>query len=642
MFDLFRRRDKAMRYILTAVLGIIAISMVLSMVPGFGAPRASSENVLAEVGGDPITTLEVQTLLQNALRSRQVPTEMLPYYVPQFIEQRINEKAMAYEAERLGFRVTDEELAQAIRSLLVSMMPPSQPFDRSLYQRILAQQNLTVEQFEKNVRENLLIVKLQNLALEGVVVPPKELTDEFHRRNDKVKLQYVVFDAATLKPDVTVTPAETQAMYNNLKANYKTPERRSFVALIADEQKMGSSINVSDDELRRAYSTNQDRYRTPERVKARHILISTMDKPSSEVPALEAKANDILNQLKKGADFAELAKKYSDDKGSAVKGGDLDWVTRGQMVKPFEDATFALQPKQLSGIVKTQYGLHIIEALERENARVKPFEEVKGELAAEVKRRDVYERMQNAVEQARADLLKNPANGQAIADKYGLMYVKADHVAAGGSIPELGVNRELEASLQSVRPNEITPVVQLGPNRLGIAELTAIEPPKQAEFAEVQSQIVDTIKQNKIAQAIQQKREEVGRKLKEAGPNLEAAAKAINGEIKTSDFVSVDSNIPEVGSVNVLSEAFAKPVGSVAGPLSVGDKVVVAKVIEKQTADEAKIAPKDREELLNALKRRRALERKDLFEEGIVARLTKDGKIKKYPEAIRRITAARG
>jgi peptidyl-prolyl cis-trans isomerase D len=162
--------------------------------------------------------------------------------------------------------------------------------------------------------------------------------------------------------------------------------------------KVAATIDIPESELRKAYDANKDKYRTPERVRERHILISTMNKPKEEQAKLEAKAADILKQIRAGGDFAELAKKNSDDPGSAQKGGDLDWVTRGQMVKPFEEASFKLKPNEISDLVKTDYGFHIIQVQQREDARLKPFDEVKAELATGLKKQMVFDRMQASIE----------------------------------------------------------------------------------------------------------------------------------------------------------------------------------------------------------------------------------------------------
>ena len=146
MFDLFRSRDKAVRYLLGGLLGVVALSMVVTLIPGYGTPSQNREMVVAEVGKDQITVRQVQSVMQNVVRSRRVPQEMIPHYVPQLIDQMITERAVAFQAERMGFRVSDEEVANAIRSMLPQMLGSGE-FDRNLYTRYLQQQGLSVDEF---------------------------------------------------------------------------------------------------------------------------------------------------------------------------------------------------------------------------------------------------------------------------------------------------------------------------------------------------------------------------------------------------------------------------------------------------------------------------------------------------------------
>src|SRR3954447_983959 len=411
MFDLFRSRDKAVRYLLGGLLGLVALSMVITLIPGYDSATRAPEQVIAEVGSEPITVREVQATLQGMMRNKSIPPEMVQLYIPQLVDQMINERALAYQAKRMGFEVSEAETANAIRSVLSQLFPNGE-FNKDVYERFLAEQGLTIGEFESNIAKNLLVLKLRNIALEGVVVGPDEVQKAFHTRNDKVKLEYVVFDPAKLKSGVTTTPAEELDYYNKNKGRFMTNEKRSFDILSADEAKVAASIDIPESDLRKAYEANKDKYRTPERVRERHILISTMNKPKEEQAKLEAKAADILKQLRAGGDFAELAKKNSDDPGSAQKGGDLDWVTRGQMVKPFEEASFKLKPNEISGLVKTDYGFHIIQALQREDARLKPFDEVKAELATGLKKQMVFDRMQASIEKARVALQKSPQQAE--------------------------------------------------------------------------------------------------------------------------------------------------------------------------------------------------------------------------------------
>ncbi|HYO80512.1 MAG TPA: peptidylprolyl isomerase [Bryobacteraceae bacterium] len=636
MFDLFRSRDKAMRYVLGTLLGLVALSLVVTLIPGFGMPGSAPEQVVAEIGDQQLTLREVQNTIQGALRGREIPPQMVQMYVPQMVDRMIAERAIAYQAERLGFKITDEELASAIRSMLAQYFPNGNPTQQE-YQRFLQGQNLTVSEFERNVRANLLLLRLQNIAMEGAVVSPAEIETEYRRRNDKIKVEYVKWTPpADLRSQAVVTPEEMQMYYNSQKAQFTTEEKRSFTVLIADEAKIGATIQQPEAELRASYNQNLDRFRTPERARTRHILIKTTDKSPAEQAAAQKKAKDLLEQLRKGADFAELAKKNSEDPGSAAKGGDLDWVTRGQMVPPFEKAVFSLPVKQISDLVTTEYGLHIVQVLEREQARVKPFEEVRDQLASDNRREAVFNRMQQVIEQARAELARNPGNADQVASRLGLSVYKVDKAGRGTSIPEIGTSADLEANVAGLRAGEVSQVVQVGPSKLAVAAVTQVFPARPSEFAEVQDQIRETLISQKTAQAGDMRRKQVTDALKAAGGNMQAAAKVAGSEIKSTDFFNVEGAAEGIGSASHLAEGFRKGTGTVVGPFTVGTDVFLARVVEKQNADPGKLAS-ERESLMLAVKRQRAAERKELFEDGLVAQLVREGKVKKYQENIARL-----
>ncbi len=639
MFDVFRSRDKAVRYLLGAVLGIVALSMVVTLIPGYGTPSRNSEQVLAEVGNDAITIRQVQATVQNVSRNRQMEPAMLQLYVPQIIDQMIADRAIAYQADRMGFKVTDEDLSRAIHSILPQgVVGADGTVNKEVYSRFISQQGLSVEEFEKNIKQNLQLIRLQNVALEGAVVTPAEVEKEFHRRNDKVKLEYVVYTPGDLRSQITLTPAEVSEFFNKNSANFTTPEKRSFHLLVADEAKIGANFQLSDAELETMYKGNIERYRTPERVHVRHILLKTQDKPKEEVPKLEAKANDLLKQIRAGGDFAELAKKHSEDPGSAVKGGDLDWVTRGQMVPNFENAAFSLKPKETSNVVKTEYGFHIVQVLEKELPRVKPFEEVKAELATEGRKQAIYQRMQTSVEQARAELVKTPTQGEQIAGKYGLSFVKADKVGRGDSIPEVGTNPELDGNIAGMKAGEISPIMQVGSTKLAIAYVKEVFPAHKSNLADVEAQVREALTNDKLQRLTAEKSKEMGDRMKGVNGDLAAAAKLTGGAVKSTQLFTQDGTADGIGQASQVADAFVKPVGSPFGPFSVGQQVFLAKVVEKQVASPAELGAK-RDELVLALKRKRAQERKELFEDGLLSRLIKEGKVKKYNENIQRLVA---
>ena len=260
-------------------------------------------------------------------------------------------------------------------------------------------------------------------------------------------------------------------------------------------------------------------------MRARHILLSIANKPKDEVPKIQAQAEALDKQVKGGADFAELAKKNSQDPGSAQKGGDLGWVSRGQMVKNFEDAVFTLKPNDISNVVTTEYGFHIIQVLEKQPAHLQTLDEVKPAIVATLKNQTVFDRMQEMADKAHAALLKAPQNAQMIANQFNLQFVEVPGYAPGTPIAQLGNDQQVGAAVQTLKPGEVSDVLQEG-NKLAIAVVTGIRPPHPAELAEVENQVRQNYLQVETNRIVTEKTTKALELLKQSGGDIKAAAKA--------------------------------------------------------------------------------------------------------------------
>lgn len=641
MFDLFRSRERSVRYLLGALLLLVAASMVITLVPGYGTGWAGPRDpsILAEVGDHRITVQEVRKVIQREMRGN-VPPELASVYIPGVVQQLVALRATALEAERLGFRVTDAELAEMVRSIIPQLWAGGTFAGKEAYAQVLASQNMTIPEFEEVLRTQALQSRLDTLAMEGVVVTPQEVEQEFRRRNEAVKLQTLGVSPASLRSKVSATDAELAAYFEKNRAAYKIPEKRSFLIFPIAEEQLAAAVQVPEEQLRQMYQQQQDRFRTEERVRARHILIKTVDRPASELPALEKKAQDLLKQLRSGADFAELARKNSEDPGSASKGGDLDWITRGQTVPEFEKVAFSLKPKEISDIVKTQYGFHIIQVLEHEQARLRPFEEVRAELAAEAKRAQVYDRMQRLSDEIRSALVRSREEAEKIARANGITPVRSDNVGPGDPVQEIGVNEQFNAAVRELPVNGVTPVIQVGPNKLVIAQVTAIAPARDAELKEVLPQVREAVIARKANELADKILSEIEAKVKAGANNLEQLAREFGLEVKTTDFVTRASSIEGLGPAMMAEEAFLKDPGAVVGPIrtAAGGGFFV-KVLEKRPPDMTQLAAQ-RASILEELKRQRARDRSELFRAGIVEELTRKKKIKIYEDNIKRLVAA--
>src|SRR6266446_10076365 len=424
MLDRMRRHRDWLKW----SLGLVCVAFVLFYIPDFlrgsGADAASSDTI-ARVEGHQIRSGEFRRTYQAQLQAyrsayggnmneqllKQLGVER------QILQQMVDERAALAEAERLGISVSDEEVRQRIFS-----MPAFQDngafIGEARYQQLLRMQRppLTAAEFEDNVRRGLSVEKLRASVTDWLSVPDKELEREYRRRNDKVKLAVVSFTADSFRTQVGATDAEIAAFFDAHKADFKIPEKRKIRYLLVDIDAMRAKVVVPPADIEREYNNNSEQYTTPEQVRASHILLKTEGKDEASV---KAKAEELLKQAKGGADFAELAKKNSEDEGSAKNGGDLDYFGKGRMVPEFDAAVFAMQPGQISDLVKTQYGYHIIKLVDKKAATTRQLAEVRQQLTDQL----AYQRAQAQAADLAQKLekqIKKPSDLDTVAKAQGL------------------------------------------------------------------------------------------------------------------------------------------------------------------------------------------------------------------------------
>jgi peptidyl-prolyl cis-trans isomerase D len=475
------------------------------------------------------------------------------------------------------------------------------------------------------------------VVLESIVISPKDVENEFTRKYERAKIQYIAFPPAKFRDQIKPTPEDLKKAFDANRASYSVPEKYSFQALVLDQEKVEKTIEISDAQLRAAYSGSMDNFRMPERVHVRHILIKTEGKSDAEKKVLLAKAQGLLQQLKGGADFAELAKKNSEDSGSAEKGGDLDWLVRGQTVPEFEKVAFALKPKEISDIVTSPYGYHIIQLLEKEAPHVKPFEEVKAGLLDELRKQSVTEKMQGSADQIRAALLKAPATAAEVAKQYGAELITVPNAKSSDPIPGLGSAPEIDQILPGLQPNAVSDVLTLPANRLVVVVMNSRTPPRSAEFNEVESQVRDKVIGDKALEMANAQAKQAAERLKK-GEDINQVAKSLKMDVTTTNPFGRSDAVDGLGSAVYVEDAFTKPVGSILGPTMIQGRDVVSKVLEHTPADMAAFGA-ERETLLLNLKKAKATDRDSMMMDSILSKLTADGKVKVNRTEIQRLMA---
>lgn len=640
MFDLFRSRDKLVRIMLGFILVVVAASMVTYLIPGssLGGTTTGNDTVLAELGGNKLTQQDFQRQFASILQANRIDSpDQVAQTFPRFLQQEVDVMAMQYVAKQMGLTVSDDDVLVGLQFQYPQFFQNG-AVNKDQFEQYLASIGTTLQEVSETIRAELIVKRLDDAMLQGIVVTPAEVNAEFSRRYDKAKIAYIAFPANKFTDEVKPTDDDLQKMYQLTKNNYQVPAKSSYQIVVVDQAKVAATMTVTDAQLHQAYSESMDNFRTPERIHVRHILISTTGKSDADKKALKAKADDILKQLKNGASFEDLAKKDSDDKG-AGEGGDLGWIVKGQMQVPeFEAAAFALKPMELSGVVTSSLGYHIIQVLAKEPAHVKPFEEVKASLADELKKDGLGDKVQSIADQVHAALQMSPGSADAIAKQFGAELLTVPEGVAGQPIPGLGLSPEIDATLADMKPNDVSQPVALPSDRLAVVVLRSRTPARVSTFDEVKDQVRQAFIIAKAKDVAAQKAKEAAEKLRQ-GVDIDQVAKSYKLSVVTSSTFGSADSVEGLGLAMYVSDAFTKPVGSILGPTEINGQNVVSKVLEQDRADPALLASQ-KDQIVDALKRQKATVADELLEDSIVSQLQSQGKLKINNDAIKALAAS--
>ena len=644
------------KIVLGGLLLVICAAMVITLVPGglgsnlgIGGPGAG---VVAKVGGQDVTSLEVQRQARQMLR-RQFPrggpqtAMLLPYYASQAVQDLINEKAVLSEAERLGLRVTDAELSDELQhsQAASTLFPNGNIAPEEVWDQFARQFDLTVPQLLESEKEFLLTRKLRNLVASGVVVTDSQLHDEFQRKNTKVKFDYAVLSQDEIRKGIHPTDDELKAFYDRNKATYNNsiPEKRKVKYVLIDTIKLEAQTPVTQQELQAYYDQHRDEYRVPEQVKISHILIKT-PLPGADgkvdpkgVEEARKKAEDILKQLKASANFADLAKKDSQDTESAKNGGSLGWVQRASIPAPeVAKAAFSLPKGQTSDVINAGYGFDILHIDDKQTAQFKTLDQVKEQIEPVLKQQKAARAAENTantlINQARTDGLDKAAAAK------NLPVVETDFFSRNDSLPGIGTSPQFIDAVFAAREKSPPDVAQL-PKGFAVFELLAVKPPATPSFQEIRSRVEQEFKNERVTVLLAQKTQELSDRAK-AAHDLKKAAKELGATVKTSDFVLPDGQVPDIGSLSgPAAVVFSMKPGEISGPITAGGHGVVVELLDKQLPTDQEFAQK-KDQIRDSLVQTKQNEIFGLFVSNLRQQMEKSGKIKINEQELKGLTRA--
>lgn len=607
----FVRRHAQSKFV-KVVLGIIIAVFVLwgveAVVSG-GNPLTT----IATVDGRPIEQISIQRaelnltdMYRNAYRGSFTPEVRRALNLRQrALDGLIDRLVLLNEAERLGLQIGDHELRDAIVN-----SPGFQAggrFNKELYLRIVRGAGMTPADYEQSRREDLAVERLQGVVLDGVKVTDAEARDEILARETKRSLAYVKFAASDQTVAVEPTEEELKAYYEENKTRYTEPEKARVELLTYSPERFEEGVEVTEEEIAEYYEANREtRFTQPHEVRARNILIRVPRDADEETKAkARKKLEEVQAKLAAGADFAELAREYSEDPGSRENGGDLGFFPRGRMVGPFEDAAFSLKPGEISDIVESPFGLNLLKVEEIREERVKPLEEVREEIVATLRREAAAARAREAAEADQQALASETIDQ--VAEKRGLTVERPEPLGRGDAFPSLGRSLPLTTALWELQPGGYTDPVEVNGNWV-IARLVEIVPSRVPELGEVRERVDAAYRLKKGGEFAKAEAEKLHAAAKAEGSLAKAAEAAGKTVLATSPFARAGGFIPGVGSSPELKNAAfalrddAKLADSVF--VVAGDAYVV-ELAEETVPSEEEIAKKLDETKQQLLERRR-------------------------------------
>ncbi len=637
MLKLMRDNFQQLKWALLAVVAAFVIGFVYVDMGLGGASRVREQDraYAARVNGETIsyrdydralyyTEKNYEQMYRQPLSNEMIQAMGLPRQV---LNSLIDQRLLLQQAARLQIRATPEEVRKRILEI-PTLNPNGRFVGNELYTRYITGSlgYQSTAEFEDELARDITLRKIESALANSVLVSPKAAEEEYRRVSENAKIRYVLYPTTREAATVSVSPAEVEQFYRANQAKYAHGEQRSLKYLLADTNRLRSQIMPTDAELRKRYEASKEDYKHPESAHILHILIKVDPNATpADDTAAKAKAENIVKQLRAGADFAKLARENSGDPSSSGKGGDMGWVDRGMTVEPFDQAAFSVPLNTISDPIRSkEFGYHIIKVLERQPAGYRTFEEVRPTLAAQFAD-------QTAKDQARDEITKVAARLKQSKPKTVAEFTALanDKVSSNDTqwfgksdpIPGLGNNPAVTTWAYSAKQGDVGDILgtQRGP---AISYLYAIRPAGVSDLNEIRGR-VETDARNAKA------RELARQALAKALP-----AATIDDLAKKVGLTALETTVTRQGFVSgfsgdtsqLVDTAMSAKVGEIRGPVAMPDGAVVFQVLEQKKID-PKAADESRAAYAEMLRQQQARDLRVV----LLQRLRKESKIEINP-----------
>ncbi len=558
---------------LSWVLWLVIIAFIAFYIPALvGGPS----NVIARVDGEPITITEYQQALQQqAAYYRQVSGGELPddflqqIQIEQIVlDQLIQERLILAAARDQGLTVSEREIQEAIMSY-PAFLQDGVFIGPDRYKQVLRANNLSFEEFEADISEQILTEKFVELVSNGVSVTDREVEDAYQRANERVQFDFFVVRATGLESEVSglLTEDAARTLFNENVSDYRLPEQRKVSYAVIETEAVRETVEIGEEDLRARYEERIDEFSVPAQVRARHILFRLPPDPDdATVAEVRAEAQQVLDEIRAGGDFVALAEANSDDTATASTGGDLGWFGRDRMAPEFEEVAFALDVDAVSDIVQTPFGLHIIRADGDRPEQVRPYEEVRGQLEQSLG----WERAEEIVDQRAEDLRMSVLRRDSLeelAEQYELSVQESPMFTQAAGLPEV-LSADFARQAFATGRGRVSEPIRFGDGYV-IFRVDEVAEAHDPEFSEVEA----AVRADLIRQLAEERAGEVaadlGERLRQGEP-FNVLAEEVGAAGRSTELIPRHGVVPDLGSQPALVlAAFELGEGETGGPVEV-------------------------------------------------------------------------
>ena len=639
MIRFFQQDTKVMKVIFWVIIVVSCAAMVIFLVPGLFSGQASASDTYASIGHggflgrflpaeQTVSTADVRNLAERYLQRQGLPDQLLPFVMPRVAEGLIQQDIELQQARRLGITATDDDVRRYLHTGQWGMLlfPDGKYIGDQRYAEFVSEQfQMTRDKFENEIKKEIIENRLRALITGGVTVSDNDVRSFYTDQATKIKFDYAVIDSDNLRNQINPTDAQLQTWFKQNAAKYAhaVPEARKiqYIAFTTSDLPKAPAP-VTDAEVQQYYQQHLANYQVEAQVKVRHILVAVNAKESDA--AAKAKAQGILDKLHNGGDFAKLAKESSDDPGSKSQGGELGWIKHGVTVPEFDKAAFALQPGQISGLVRTKFGYHIIQTEEKQPAHTRPLDEVKADITATLTRQHEQQAEQNYAKALAAEAAKTSLAATAAA--HHLQVVTTDFLSQSSIVPNLADGSQLLTAAFSAKENAAPDVAPTG-DGFAIYQVKGIQASHAPDFASYKSHILDDYRSEQLPQLLARKTNELAMRA-QTDNDLAKAAKEVGATVKSSDLVGRDAQVPDIGMLATQApQLFDLNTGQLSGPINTGHTGVVVKLTDKQLPTSEEIA-KNFDATRDSLLDQRRSDMFNVFISDLQNKYQKDGRIR--------------